>query len=239
MERNPQKVSAVLADRTRYAIYQYVLSAPHDVAVGEVAERFGLHPNVARTHLNKLVAVGLLVTRAEKTGRGGRPGYRYGPSGDAISLHVPAQDFQLLADLLVQALALMGEGGREAISQIGRTFGRRLGQEALQAYATRRSEDQVSPEGLYQVCAQALQRLGVAAHVARQEEGGFDLVLRTCGFQGTATAHPDHICLLCKAMVAGIAEVCLEAAPTVKQGASVPRGDKECVWEVGGLIPLQ
>jgi predicted ArsR family transcriptional regulator len=186
-------------------------------------------------HLGKLVDIGLLNAHAQKTGKGGRPGYAYTPSGHAVSLNVPARDFQLLADLLVQSLALMGEGGKAAITQIGRTFGRRLGREAVATSLARASDAQAAGDGqadILRTCAEALERLGVATHVSHRGDGSFSLVLRTCGFREVATAHPEHVCHLCKAMVEGITQTCLEAEPIVTQAASVPRGDKECVYDM-------
>jgi predicted ArsR family transcriptional regulator len=226
MERDPQKVSSVLADPTRYNIYQFVLTATHPLNANEVAEQFGLHPNVARTHLGKLADIGLVVATAEKTGKGGRPGYVYAPSGSAVSLTVPARDFQLLANLLVQSLALMGEGGKEAIEQIGRTFGRRLGQEAATLPTSQQQEE------LVRTCAEALHRLGVMTHVTRAEDGSWTLVLKTCGFREVATVHPEQVCHLCKAMVEGITQAVAEAQTKVTQAESVPKGGKECVYEV-------
>lgn len=241
MERDPQKVSAVLADPTRYNIYQQVLTAPDPVHVTDVAKRFLLHPNVARMHLGKLAEIGLLMVRTEKTGKGGRPGYVYTPSGSAVSLTVPARDFQLLADLLVQSLALLGEGGREAVEQIGLTFGRRLGRQALEKLGPALAADNGStgPEALLEACANALNRLGVSAHVSNGAGDRPSLVLKSCGFQEVASAHPDQVCHLCKAMVEGLARTCAEAQPDVTQAGTVPRGDKECVYEVNGLIRLE
>ncbi|MFZ5816564.1 MAG: helix-turn-helix transcriptional regulator [Bacillota bacterium] len=241
MERDPQKVSAVLADPTRYSIYQYVLGAPGPVHVTDVARKFSLHPNVARLHLGKLAEIGLLVVRTEKSGKGGRPSYVYTPSGSAVSLTVPARDFQLLADLLVQSLALLGDGGKEAVEQIGYTFGRRLGREALEklAPAMAAANGSSGPEVLLEACVTALSRLGVAAHVATGANGRPSLVLKSCGFQEVASAHPDQVCHLCKAMVEGVARTCAEVHADVTQAGTVPRGDKECVYEVSGLIRLE
>lgn len=224
MERDPQKVSAVLADPTRYNIYQYVLTLPHPVGAAEVAEHFELHPNVARTHLNKLADIGLLAATAEKTGKGGRPGYVYAPSGNSVSLTVGAREFQLLADLLVQSLALLGDGAKEAIEQIGRTFGKRLGQEAAAVTSAEQEE-------LVRTCADALHRLGILTQATRAEDGSWSLVLKTCGFREVAAVHPDQVCHLCKAMVEGITQSVTETHVT--QAGSVPKGDKECVYEVG------
>lgn len=230
-----QKVGAVLADPTRYKIYQWVLTATHPVTVSEAAREFKIHPNVARMHLSKLAEIDLLVAEAQKTGKGGRPGFVYNPSGQAVSLTVAPRDFHLLADLLVQSLALMGDGAKDAVSQIGRTFGRRLANEALDTIGA-------EPAGLEEsikACAAALQRLGVSVAVTRSGDGMAHLVMRTCGFQEVATAHPEQICLLCAAMVEGISQACLETQPEVSQTATRPRGSSECVYEVGGLIPLE
>lgn len=241
MERDPQKVSAVLGDPTRYGIYQYVLAAPGPVHVTDVAKRFGLHKNVARMHLSKLAEVGLLMVRTEKSGKGGRPSYAYTPSGSAVSLTVPARDFQLLADLLVQSLALLGEGGKEAVEQIGLTFGRRLGREALEKLAPSLTvaNGATGPEALLEACALALNRLGLSAHVAKGAGSRASLVLRSCGFREVASSYPEQVCHLCKAMVEGVAQTCMEAQPDVTQAGTVPRGDKECVYEVNGLIRLE
>lgn len=236
MERDPQKISAALADPTRYGIYQWLLSLARPVGTADTALRFGVHPNVARMHLSRLVEVGLLSAHAEKTGKGGRPGYLYEPSGAAVSLTtVPAREFQLLADLLVQALALMGDDAQGAVAEIGRSFGRRLGREALGALGE-------TPEGMedhFKACAAALQRLGVQATAVMTLDDHISLVLRTCGFREVATAHPDQVCHLCKAMVQGITEVCLESEPSLIRAASLPAGDSECVYEVDGLIRLE
>lgn len=241
VERDPQKVSAVLADPTRYSIYQYVLAVSDPVHVSDVAKRFALHPNVARMHLAKLAEIGFLVVRSEKSGKGGRPSFVYTPSGSAVSLTVPARDFQLLADLLVQSLALMGDGGKEAVEQIGHTFGRRLGRQALEqlAPALLAANGSTGPVELLEACAIALNRLGVSAHVAQNAAGRPSLVLKSCGFQEVASSHPEQVCHLCKAMVEGVAETCMEAQPGVTQAGTVPRGDKECVYEVNGLIRLE
>lgn len=235
MERDPQKVSAVLADPTRYGIYRFLLSAPQPLSVPAVAREFSLHPNVARMHLGRLAEIGLVNARPEKTGRGGRPALMYEPSGSAVSLTVPVRDFQLLADLLVQSLALIGDGASEAVEQIGLTFGRKLGREAIHSLGRLPS----GSDEPFQVCALALERLGVAASVTVGGEVGASLVLRTCGFQELAAAHPDQICHLCKSMVQGITEVCVEAATEVVQSASLPRGDRACVYEMNGLIRLE
>jgi len=204
------------------------------VVVQEIARSYDLHPNVARMHLSKLAEIGLLAVETAKTGRGGRPGYVYTPSGNVVSLTVSERDFQLLADLMVRSLSLLGEGGRTAIAEIGRSFGVRLGREAVESLGH-------EPAGLaesLQVCASALRRLGVAIHVSQSGDGVARLALKSCGFREVATAHPDYVCHLCKALVQGVTEACMAHHPAVQSVASLPMGDDECVYELHGLIRL-
>ena len=54
-------VTSAFGDPTRRDIYLLIRDAAAGVTAGEVAERFELHPNVARHHLEKLTAGGYLV----------------------------------------------------------------------------------------------------------------------------------------------------------------------------------
>src|SRR5260370_14042025 len=49
-------VTSAFGDPTRRDIYLFVRAGADGVTAGEVAERFDLHPNVARHHLEKLTA---------------------------------------------------------------------------------------------------------------------------------------------------------------------------------------
>ena len=71
------KITSVLADPTRYEIYQYITRKHQEVTVQEIADAFHIHPNVARLHLTKLEDVNMLVSETKKTGKGGRPSRLY------------------------------------------------------------------------------------------------------------------------------------------------------------------
>ena len=51
-------ITSAFGDPTRREIYLFVHQRPEGVTAGEVAERFALHANVARHHLDKLTAGG-------------------------------------------------------------------------------------------------------------------------------------------------------------------------------------
>src|SRR5215210_7700802 len=52
--------TSAFGDATRRDIYLFAHDAEDGVTTAEVARRFGLHPNVARHHLDKLAAGGYL-----------------------------------------------------------------------------------------------------------------------------------------------------------------------------------
>ncbi len=120
------KITNVLADPTRYYIYQYIIKQNEDVTVQEIAEEFEIHPNVARLHLTKLEDVNMLVSEAKKTGKGGRPSRLYRLSNDHIQINFPFRDYQLLSKIAIETMATLGDVGKQALELTGRRFGEEL-----------------------------------------------------------------------------------------------------------------
>ncbi len=106
MEREHQ-LSVVLADETRYRIYRSIAEQPHDVVtVAEVAQQFGLHPNVARMHLGKLEQAGLLATGLRRRAAAGPAALL--AERPVVSFDVPPRRYDLLSSLAVESLAQRG-----------------------------------------------------------------------------------------------------------------------------------
>ena len=61
-------VTSAFGDPTRRDIYLAIRDAPDGVTATEVAERFALHPNVARHHLEKLSAGGYVTVDVRPEG---------------------------------------------------------------------------------------------------------------------------------------------------------------------------
>ena len=75
-------ITSAFGDPTRREIYLFANERSDDDAGGvtaaEVAERFDLHPNVARHHLDKLAGGGYVEVATGRTSSGaGRPSKRY------------------------------------------------------------------------------------------------------------------------------------------------------------------
>jgi predicted ArsR family transcriptional regulator len=78
-------VTSAFGDPTRRQVYLFARESPAGVTASEVAQRFSLHPNVARHHLDKLAAGGYLEVRSARAplAGAGRPSKRYKASGPA------------------------------------------------------------------------------------------------------------------------------------------------------------
>lgn len=228
MAKDPLKIGAVLGDPTRFSIYQYLAtSGVPAVSAQDIAQRFGLHPNVARMHLNKLKEIGLLVARPEKTGRGGRPSFVYALSGESVSLNLPPREYRLLAELLCRALALLGEQGLVALEEVGRGYGRQL---ADQVYAQLEvPPEDVPVEQLLVAAAQVLSQQGLEAEVVRDGGASATLTLHNCSFEEVAARYPRFICHLCRGLVQGLLEAHLAVAH-VRGGESIAHGARQCAY---------
>ncbi len=119
-------VERALGVPTRAGIYRRLRTATTPATAREVAETFGLHPNVARNHLDTLAKAGLLVTGRRKHPGGGRPAKVYvaREQSQGPSVAVPAGG-QLAVAAIVSALGGF-DGAAAAVEQAGLAQGRKL-----------------------------------------------------------------------------------------------------------------
>src|SRR5438270_14035956 len=84
-------ITSALGDPTRRDIHLVVRDAERGVTASEVAERFALHPNVARHHLDKLAGGGYVEVGVERSeGAGvGRPSKRYRVTDQHMTIEFP------------------------------------------------------------------------------------------------------------------------------------------------------
>src|SRR5918993_191989 len=105
-------ITSAFGDPTRREIYLFVHERTDvddaGVTAAEVAERFALHPNVARHHLDKLAGGGYVEVATGRTGAGaGRPSKRYRVTSPEMTLDLPVRHDDLLVTLLGKALSLL------------------------------------------------------------------------------------------------------------------------------------
>jgi predicted ArsR family transcriptional regulator len=206
---NPELRSTLLWARSR--------SAP--VTADELATAYGLHRNVARSRLERLVAAGLLrttyVRRSGRRGPGaGRPAKLYAVSPEMEPIEFPRRQYELLVALLVDGLP----PGR--LTELGAEFGRQLGRTAgLRPVRTVR-------RGVERLCA-ALRRLGYQVSVVELDDQHAVLRTPTCPLRPLVRAHPEAA-RLDAGMWGGLAALALPGLQTAVRCADCADGNSSC-----------
>jgi predicted ArsR family transcriptional regulator len=217
-------ITNAFGDPTRRSIYLFAREHPDGVTASQVAEQFGLHPNVARHHLDRLAAGGYLevaVERAEGAGAG-RPSKRYRSVAN-VSIDVPVRSDDLVLSLLGKALALLPREQAEAMAeQVGQEYGQAM---AAGLSGPDAAAGQRSLRSAMQAVADALTAHGFAAH-ADQRNNQLRIVNNHCPFGDVAIEHPV-ICAVDRGMVKGmLGALCGDT--DVSTQASLPQGDTFC-----------
>lgn len=222
-------ITSAFGDPTRRAIYLFAHERDGGVTASEVAERFALHANVARHHLDKLAAGGYVEV---KVGRGtatsvGRPSKRYTATASEVVLDFPVRHDDLMIALLGRALDLLPRPVAEAMAEdVGETYGR-----AMAASLACDGEGQRSFRRSLHAVADALTAHGFAAH-AEGRGDALRIVSDHCPFGGAAVASPV-ICAVDRGMVRGMLGA-LYGDAVAETAASRAFGDDTCVTAVRG-----
>ena len=183
----------------------FARSRARPVTADELAEEKGLHRNVARSRLERLVEAGLLAVGYERrTGRSGpgagRPAKTYSVVPQLESIAFPGDQGESLAGLLVDALA--GRGGEEQLREVGVNFGRELARSAKLRPA------KSLEAGFERVCA-AVRSLGYQASLERADDDGAVIATPTCPLRPLVRARPEAV-EIDRGMWAGLASCALK-----------------------------
>lgn len=197
-----------LGDPTRRAIFQYVAESKAPLTAGDVGEYFGVHRTVARAHLERLVETDLLESGTQHTSEGGRPPKVYSRSERRLDLQLPARQYELLADLLLESLESFGEAAEMMAEKVGFAFGEKLGA----AY--------------HEEAADPLQPLidAGAEVVTEANTERVDVTVQNCLFREIATRRPRLVCTLDRAIIRGMLSV---TGKMYSLGPALKRTDEE------------
>lgn len=196
------QAAALLSDDVRRSLYSFVRRQGHPVTREEAAKAVRISAKLAAFHLDKLVEGGLLVADYRiphgLARRVGRAPKRYLPSSLEISLSLPERRYDLMAEILLDALA--GAGAGQAPHQVARRVaserGRHLG-------AEERSTRRLGRPGPERTVAVAQDLLDGHGFEPASDDRGV-LVLRNCPFQALAKRAPELVCGLNVAFVDGL-----------------------------------
>jgi predicted ArsR family transcriptional regulator len=157
------------------------------VTADELAAAQGVHRNVARSRLERLVEAGLLSVgyerRTGRTGPGaGRPAKTYAVEPELTAIEFPARRYETLLALVLDALPVAGR--KQRLHEIGVAFG---GELARSAKLRRASSLRAACEG---VCS-AVGRLGYQASVDEVTQHGAVIATPTCPLRPLVRNHPE------------------------------------------------
>ena len=224
-------ITDAFGDPTRRGIYLMAREREQGVTAAQVAEQFGVHPNVARHHLDKLSAGGYLevvIERAEGAGAG-RPSKHYRVPVDARAdvVDVPVKSDDLVLSLLGRALRLLPREQAELMAeQVGQEYGAAM---ALGMTGPDLAAGQRSLRSAMQAVADALTAHGFAAH-ADQRNNQLRIINNHCPFGDVAIEHPV-ICAVDRGMVKGMLAA-LHGDADVSTLQSLAQGDTFCATSV-------
>lgn len=227
LDRHISDLTSALGDPTRRAIYIAVRESPDPITSSVIANLFGIHPNVARHHLDILVAEGYIRESAHRPkGAGaGRPAKGYEATNKEVTVHFAPRRFEMLTEMLFQVLAEVApENVSEVAEKVGRAYGTQLAAEIGGP------EDPEYDEAI-QAVASAMTGLGFSMD---PDIEGQRLLTSHCPFGETAVEHPEVICSLDRGIVAGL----FGALGTLCNPVVIPhlRLDDDCVTSVPVII---
>ncbi len=199
LDRQIKDLTSALGDPTRRAIYISVRESAKPLTTSEIAGLFGVHPNVARHHLDLLVEEGFLSVAPPRRRNGGpgagRPAKRYEATSKEVSVHFAPRRFEMLVEMLIKVL---DELGPENISEVAEKVGRSYGEELAVEIGP---STQPGYDDAIQAVAQAMTGLGFSINPEPEEHR---LLTSHCPFGEAATNHPEVICSLDRGIVAGL-----------------------------------
>jgi predicted ArsR family transcriptional regulator len=182
---------AALVDQSRRALYEYVRARHRPVSRDAAASAVGISHNLAAFHLDKLVEAGLLTADYQNPpdrARGpGRVPKVYQPSDLQLTLSIPERRYDLLGEIVVEAIAHHPNDAQQAALRIAADRGAAIGRAA---HAT---PDDSTTVG------EILAELGFEPD--RHEA---TTLLRNCPFHRLAQREPALVCGINRAFLQGL-----------------------------------
>ena len=188
--RDVPAVSA-LDDQTRFRLYRFIRDADRPVSREEAAIGVGISRKLAAFHLEKLVAAGLLEVPLKVESRSHTPGRApkvYSTAQREFSVTIPVRRYELLGDILLEAMADSSEvdrsaqGAAIAAARRGRATGEKIREEKVLG--------RVGPERALSAVEEFLAEAGFEPDRPDPQT----IVMRNCPFRTLAQRWPELVC---------------------------------------------
>ncbi|HVT76757.1 MAG TPA: NUDIX domain-containing protein [Acidimicrobiales bacterium] len=180
--RLSEEQARALGHTTRREIVRIVDTAAGDVTVAELARALRLTQNAVRKHLALLVRAGLVTEAQEERHARGRPRLVYRPATGANE-----------------------DPYRRTATLLARVVGRGASPEAVGRAAGAATAGPTADKPVDALAAQ-LQRDGFDPVVVQRDDGGANVVLRTCPVADAAAEATDVVCRLHLGLIEGMAQ---------------------------------
>ncbi|MCX6362604.1 MAG: helix-turn-helix domain-containing protein [Actinobacteria bacterium] len=218
------KLADVFGDPTRRGIYRHLRGTSEPLSASEVAAVFGVHRTVARAHLEKLAALGLVESGTRRRAGGGRPAKTYVLTGKRLEVMLPPRHYERLSRFLLRLIdsTIEPQVAGEVAFALGREFGAETAADIVGA--------DVQPPV----------KLAPRAVVAWMDEAGYNVSLddgargvvtvevHNCVYSELAEEYPDIVCPFDRGTVCGM----LGVEPSAHtQTHSMSAGDAYCRHE--------
>ena len=182
-------------------MYEFIRAARRPVTRDEAAAAVGISRKLAAFHLDKLVDAGALSARYQPAAgirKAGRAPKVYEPSAMDIEVSIPRRCHDVLAAILVEALAAQdrGENARDAARRIARERGEQIG--AAERELAR--PGRLGAERALSLASKVLTERGYEP----ARESSASLRLRNCPFHPLAARAPELVCGLNHAFLTGM-----------------------------------
>lgn len=203
---HPLKITSTLADETRFQIYEYMLQQKKTFTVQEIAEKFNIHPNVARLHLTKLAEINLITADFLKSGKGGRPGRIYKASEQGVDLSFPKREEKHLIKWAVQLIEELGQEGLEKARKISYEDGYKEINNRLPKNGSSNSfEEKI------EILSEAVLLSGyIPKIVGTEKEKKVILTVYNCPYRSQVAEHSEIICELHRSYLKGMIDALFE-----------------------------
>jgi predicted ArsR family transcriptional regulator len=201
-DRQALAAIALLADEVRGRLYRFVRAQPTPVTRDQAAAAVGISRKLAAFHLDKLTTAGLLQAttpdRAARPPGRGRAPKAYRAAHQELTVSIPQRRYDLLGELLTQAIAAAGPAGPSwrTAEQLAGDHGQALGVQVRR----QRRPGRLGPERALTVTAELL---GACGYEPVRAASGL-LLLGNCPFQALVDRAPQLVCALNRAFAAGL-----------------------------------
>lgn len=201
------KAISVLADSTRGQIFHWIIQN-NPVTTKGIAERFSLHPNVARGHLDKMEEIGLLRVELKRQSKGGRPAKVYYLGESPVDMQFPPRQYYMLSHLLYKMIDTLGPKAGD----IAETIAHEMGEEIPYNPAFNlRQGGNTDFDAIMRLIAEEMDAFGFHSQVLGVDARSAEIKVNNCVFNELAVKDPKLICRIDLGFLRGMLSRYLDA----------------------------